>query len=94
MPPRVPVRPGAGRAAAIIFGDASGTGFGTLLWIYKSSSVSTEYGVLTTEYSEKSLNFWELYNLVRRLKNLISSGVLGKGTEVFIFTDNSVLIIT
>ena len=73
-----------------MFGYASRSGFGTSLWIYRSASVSTEYGVWTREYSEKSSNFRELYNLVRRLENLIRTGVLEKRTEVFIFTDNSV----
>ena len=88
-PPRVAVRPSSGCRAAIMFGDASGSGFGTSFWLYNGSGVSTEHGEWTREYGARSSNFREFYNLARRVQQLCASGKLPPGTELFIFTDNS-----
>ena len=44
-PPKILARPTKGAKAAIIFGDASGEGFGSLLWLYGSPTVETEHGL-------------------------------------------------
>ena len=88
-PPRLLARPRKGSQVVIIFGDASGEGFGTSLWLYGSDEVDTEHGLWTREYGARSSNFRELYNLILRLEALVTSGRLKVGTEVFLFTDNS-----
>ena len=88
-PPKLLARPSKGSKAVIVFGDASGEGFGTSLWTYGSTSVHTEHGLWTKEYGSRSSNFRELYNLILRLESLVQSGQLENGSEVFMFTDNS-----
>ena len=88
-PPRILARPLKGSKAAILFGDASGEGFGSSLWIYGSSTVETEHGLWTRAYGARSSNFRELYNLVLRLEALVDNGTIEHGSEVFMFTDNS-----
>ena len=88
-PPRLLARPRQGSQAVIVFGDASGEGFGSSLWVYGTTEVDTEHGLWTREYGARSSNFRELYNLILRLESLVSNGRLKHGTEVFMFTDNS-----
>ena len=89
VPPKVLARPRKGSKVAIVFGDASGEGFGSSLWIYGSHKVETEHGLWTRDYGSRSSNFRELYNLVLRLEALVENGTIPFGTEVFMFTDNS-----
>ena len=89
QPPRLLARPKKGASVVIIFGDASGEGFGSSLWMYGSGDVETEHGLWTREYGARSSNFRELYNLILRLESLVSGGRLKQGTEVFMFTDNA-----
>ncbi|KAL7571152.1 hypothetical protein ACA910_014754 [Epithemia clementina (nom. ined.)] len=88
-PPRVLVRPQTAAIAAMMFGDVSGAGFGTLLWLQGEWYVLADHGVLTQDYSNKSSNFRELYNLVSWMEMLIKEGKLPKGTDMFIFTETS-----
>ena len=70
--------------------DASGTGFGSSSWKSKSREVKAEYGSwIDTITNQASSNFRESAYLVRRLKDEIESGNLEKGSEVWVFTDNS-----
>ncbi|KAL7572469.1 hypothetical protein ACA910_000297 [Epithemia clementina (nom. ined.)] len=89
FPPRILVRPNGPAKAAIMFGDAPGTGFGTSLWLHGTKEVKAEHGVWTLEYSQGLSNFRELYNLVARVDSLVTNGSLGAGTELFVFIDNS-----
>ena len=88
-PPRLLARPRKHSQVVIIFGDASGEGFGSSMWLYGSNDVDTEHGLWTREYGARSSNFRELYNLILRLESLVTSGRLKVGTEVFLFTDNA-----
>ncbi|KAL7564156.1 hypothetical protein ACA910_021131 [Epithemia clementina (nom. ined.)] len=75
--------------AALMFGDASGTGFGTFLWIQGSNHVTAEHGLWTREYGQRSSNFRELFNLVACIGSLVTDGKIIPGTKLFVFTDNS-----
>ena len=89
-PPRIPVR-ATNEKACYIVGDASGSGFGSSLYHSTDVKVKAEYGTWTTKVTnEYSSNFRETANLVLRLKSSLASGEITKGSEVFIFTDNSV----
>ena len=84
-PPKILARPLKGSKVAILFGDASGEGFGSSLWIYGTSTIETEHGLWTRAYGY----FREFYNLVLRLEALVDDGTIEYGSEVFMFTDNS-----
>ncbi|KAL7581700.1 hypothetical protein ACA910_022243 [Epithemia clementina (nom. ined.)] len=88
-PPKVLVRPQSAAVAAVMFGDASGSGFGTSLWLQGSTEIHAVHGVWTRAYGSRSSNFRELYNLVASLEELVSESVIPPGTEVLMFTDNS-----
>ncbi|KAL7576166.1 hypothetical protein ACA910_004821 [Epithemia clementina (nom. ined.)] len=72
-----------------MFGDASGAGFETSLWLQGANTIQAEHRVWTCTYGAKSSNFRELYDLVARMEALVHSNELETGTEVFVFTDNS-----
>lgn len=88
-PSRIPVRASAARAAYLIR-DASGEGFGSMLFEGEDQPMDIEYGTWTPMISKKSSNYREMGNLVTRVERLVSLGKLPKGTELFIFTDNFV----
>ncbi|KAL7568333.1 hypothetical protein ACA910_018466 [Epithemia clementina (nom. ined.)] len=88
-PPRVLVRPKSLASTALMFGDASGPGFGSSFWIQGAETLDAEDGIWTQEYSTRSSNFKEFYNLVTRIESLSSEGRIDPGTELFVFTDNS-----
>ena len=73
-PPRLLARPRKHSQVVIIFGDASGEGFGSSMWLYGSNNVDTEHGLWTREYGARSSNFRELYNLILRLESLEIEG--------------------
>jgi len=89
-PLRLRARPRKGCAVIFIFGDASGHGFGSSLWIQGSHVTEVEEGVWTKEYSNRSSNFRELTNIARRLRSALLEGKIDEGAEVFLFTDNQV----
>ncbi|KAL7565457.1 hypothetical protein ACA910_020840 [Epithemia clementina (nom. ined.)] len=84
-PPCVLVRPESKALATMMFGDASGAGFVTSLWLQGSKHVHAEHVVWTRAYGGQSSNFRELYNLVARVEALVLEGELVCGTELFIF---------
>ncbi|KAL7574181.1 hypothetical protein ACA910_014857 [Epithemia clementina (nom. ined.)] len=88
-PPKIRVRPSISSVTALMFGDASGAGFGSSLWIQGSTTIDAKHGTWTRTYSETSSNFWEFHSLVSRLERLSEEGQIKAGSELFIFTDNS-----
>ena len=88
-PPRILARPTSGASVAMIFAYASGEGFGSSLWLYGTNRVKTEHGLWTREYGSRSSNYRELYNLVLRLEALVRDRTVPRGTEVYMFTENS-----
>jgi hypothetical protein len=72
-------------------GDVPGVGFGSTNWTQHDNFFVAYYGTwddgVTTD---KSSNFREARNLIIRTKALIREGKLKKGSELFVFTDNSV----
>jgi hypothetical protein len=87
-PPKVGVRPKRSAAVWIGFGDASGKGFGVSLWVTGTDGIDVCYGTWDQEVSERSSNYREFYNLVLRIEKFFKEGLIAKGTEIFIFTDN------
>lgn len=76
-----------------VFGDASGSGFGSS-WINPDSHSSDNvlkfrFGVWGEAGKGRSSNYRELRNLIETLEHMGEKGSL-KGKEVFVFTDNSV----
>lgn len=70
------------------FGDASGEGFGATIQD-KTSGVRMRYGIWGRDRNTLTLNYRELANLVETIELEAEQGLLS-GTELFIFTDNSV----
>ena len=69
------------------FGDASGSGFGGS-WKKKPGAVKYRFGLWGSDLDDSSSNHRELKNLADMVICMERDGDL-KGTEVFIFTDNS-----
>jgi hypothetical protein len=88
-PPSVPVRPTACKATFLV-GDASGSGFGTSTWVQDDDKITAQYGAWDDNVCNQSSNFWEAYNLVLRVEQMVARGELERGSEVFVFTDNFV----
>jgi hypothetical protein len=70
------------------FGDASGKGFGVSLWVVGTDGIDVCYGAWAQDVSEESSNYREFPNLVLQIEKLSKEGLIAKGTEIFIFTDN------
>ena len=88
-PPMIPVRP-TNSAACYVVGDASGVGFGSSSYNAKSKLVKAEYGTWTSTVRDgRSSNFRETANLARRIKRMLKNQDIQRGSEVFVFTDNS-----
>jgi hypothetical protein len=87
--PPVPVRP-TQTSAVFLVGDASGTGFGTSTWGQGEEELVAQFGAWDDETSEELSNFREAYNLVLRIEQMVESGELAEGSELFVFTDNFV----
>ena len=85
-PPVLLVRSEKIFVAKYIFGDASGSGFGTTEW--NDNRLSVEFGTWTEDTSNKSSNYREFANLVEKLERESDKGHLD-GAEVFVFTDNA-----
>jgi hypothetical protein len=73
-------------SAVYDFGDASGDGFGST-WTTEKG-ISYRFGIWGSEMDNSSSNFHELANLVDTLIEMSNNDVL-RGTEIFLFTDNS-----
>lgn len=70
------------------FGDASGTGFGSMIRMSNREIVWKSGIWLTAMVEEHNSNFFELSTLVHALEDLHQGGKLA-GQEVFMFTDNT-----
>jgi hypothetical protein len=88
-PPAINVRARCS-AAAYLVGDASGSGFGDCLWVEGEEGLDIAFGSWDGSLSGQSSNFREGYNLVLRLEDLLESGKVKRGTELWLFTDNAV----
>jgi hypothetical protein len=77
-PPRVPVR-STEVAAGYMFGDASGSGYGTSLWSSATGLIDLTYGTWASETSKQSLNFREFANSVRHIEQLVRDKTLKEG---------------
>ncbi|KAL7570936.1 hypothetical protein ACA910_002568 [Epithemia clementina (nom. ined.)] len=88
-PPPILVQPNGLGTAAMMFGDESGTGFGTSLWLQGTREINAEHGIWMRAYGKHSSNFQELFNLVERVSVLVKDKTIQDGTELFVFTDNS-----
>jgi hypothetical protein len=90
-PPDIPIRAVVPNATYLV-GDAVGVGFGSTNWTQHNNFFVADYGTwddgVTTD--DKSSNFREAGNLIIRTKALIREGKLKKGSELLVFTDNSV----
>jgi hypothetical protein len=91
-PPKGLVRPMKidGRNYMLMFGDASGAGFGVTLWTEASTTIEVDHAVWEKEVSDSSSNVRELLNLVIKIEELAERGELHEGSELFVFTDNFV----
>ena len=70
-------------------GDASGTGFGGSTWKPGASSDAT-FGAWDSIVSETvSSNFRKALNLVMMIERQVLTGEIERGSELFVFTDNS-----
>jgi len=85
-PPRRLVRPVRSAVAVYVFGDASGSGFGSSFNI--GDQVRYLSGQWNSEHGGQTSNYRELVNLVYALEKARDEGLL-EGTEVFVFTDNT-----
>jgi hypothetical protein len=72
-----------------VFGDASGSGFGSSWSEAKRKKVSWRFGVWGVEDKGTSSNYKELRNLSDTLESMGEKNQLA-GKEIFIFTDNMV----
>jgi hypothetical protein len=88
-PPAVLVRP-VKIMVGYLVGDASGSGHGSSFLHTRNESLNLAHGTWSEEASQRSSNFRELANLVRRIEELAEEGSLVRGTELFVFTDNFV----
>ena len=88
-PPLVPIRP-VGEKATFMVGDASGMGFGSSTWTQGTDVVEAEHGNWSLQVTrDSSSNFREAANLAMRLKFMVSEGILKRGSEIWVFTDNT-----
>jgi hypothetical protein len=85
-PPRRHMRLTTSAVAVYQFGDASGAGFGSSLFV--NGSLYYRHGQWTSSYSDESSNFRELANLVLAIEEAYAKGLLSN-SELFVFTDNS-----
>jgi hypothetical protein len=74
-PPKLPIRP-LGSTAMYMVGDASGSGFGTLVWVEGKEEIDTAYGAWDDEVRDNSSNYREALNLVIRVETMISVTIL------------------
>lgn len=88
-PPKIPVRPLVSQPTFLV-GDASGMGFGVSRWRQGTKEIDVTHGNWALRVTlEASSNFREAANLVLELRRLVAGGQLLRGSEVWVFTDNS-----
>ena len=71
----------------LVFGDASGAGFGST-WETDNGTIRYRYGLWGEDMKDSSSNLRELLNLVDTLEKMQKEDEL-RGTEIYVFTDNS-----
>ncbi len=71
----------------LMFGDASGSGFGAT-WETSNGLLRFRHGLWEDEFDESSSNLRELQNLVDSLETMAVEEDI-EGLEIFVFTDNS-----
>ena len=84
-PPRRCIRSSTISEALYMFGDASGSGFGSCLKI--GNDIHYLHGQWHPSLAQESSNYRELGNLINAIKSASSKGLL-KDSELFVFTDN------
>jgi hypothetical protein len=87
QPPLRQVRPSKTSVASYMFGDASGCGFGSSMWI--DSDLHYVHGQWDINNAQESSNYRELSNLINAIEKASFKGLL-EDTELFVFTDNFV----
>jgi hypothetical protein len=85
-PPRRIIRLNKISEALYMFGDASGSGFGSSLKVGKE--IFYLHGQWKPSFSQESSNYRELCNLINAIKRASFEGLL-KDSELFVFTDNT-----
>ena len=75
------------QAVAYLMVDASGLGFGLVLW--SQEQLVSESGKFTPLYQGRSSNFLEGVNLTNNIEESVASGEL-TGVDFSVFTDNLV----
>jgi hypothetical protein len=88
-PPAVMVRPTETMVGYLV-GDASGAGHGTSFLYTGRDTLDLTHGTWGETAANRSSNFRELGNLVRRVEQLLVEELIPRGTELFVFTDNFV----
>jgi hypothetical protein len=89
-PPDVPIQAVVPNKTYLV-GDASGVGFGSTNWTQHDNFFVADYGTWHDSVTtDDSSNFREAGDLIIRTKALIREGKLKEGSELFVFTDNSV----
>ncbi len=84
-PPQRPVRPNKSSIASYMFGDASGSGFGSSFTI--DHTLMYMHGKWNKKHAQESSNFRELSNLINAIKDAVDKDLLSR-SELFVFTDN------
>ena len=85
-PPRGRLRPENTLVALYLPGDASGSGFGSV--VINKEGIIYQSGTWAQDWREESSNFRESDNLVMRIETLVKNGT-ATNHEVFVFTDCS-----
>ena len=88
-PPAVMIRPTESMVGYLV-GDASGAGHGTSFLYTGRDTLNLTHGTWGETAANRSSNFRELGNLVRRVEQLLEEELIPRGTELFVFTDNFV----
>jgi len=76
------------KQATYMVGDALGIGFGSSTWTQDNEIAEAEHGNWSMRVTLSS-NFRKAANLAMRLNSMMSKGILKKGREIWVFTDNT-----
>lgn len=88
-PPNIQAHPVSGTPTYVV-GDASGHGLGTSAWSPGTDNLCVEHGVWSARIrNSASSNFKEARNLVQRVQSLLANGTTPRGSELWVFTDNT-----
>lgn len=92
LPPTPMIRPTSSAGVLVGFGDASGGGFGINVTetSREDNYVTYDYGSWNKTLDASSSNFREMLNFVNWLERSLHTGIIQRGCEIFLFTDNFV----